>query len=232
VLFGDTSTPEGLERAATSIVQGRPSIIVVLGQPEKVIPTLGEVETRWPASSPRPTYLIVEDSSVTLAPLIGKKIDARRVFAISSATVPTRTAHFVLRFNMVHPGEATETINPGGSYDGFYMAAYAALALGDRAVTGPAMAAAIPRLLPPGRPIETGPTDVFAALTALSRGENIDLSGTSGSMDFDPVTGEWSPDFTLLCPAVDREGHVTRDRESGVTYVAKTRSVEGTLRCP
>jgi serine/threonine protein kinase len=232
VLFGDTGTREGLGRAAADVIRDRPTLVVVIGQAEKVVPTVREVEARWPASTPRPVYVIVEDTSAILAPLMGKTLDRRRVFAISSASMPARTAHFVLRFNMLHPGEATETINPGGSYDAFYMAAYAALALGDRAVTGPAMAASIPRTLPPGRPIETGSTDVFAALTALSRGENIDLSGTSGDMDFDPVTGDWSPDFTLLCPAVDREGHVTKDVESGVVYAAKTRTVQGTMRCP
>jgi ABC-type branched-subunit amino acid transport system substrate-binding protein len=232
VLFGDTAAPDGLARVASAIVSGRPTIVVTIGQEEKVLPTVREVEARWPRDVPRPTYVIVEDTSAILAPLIGKTLDRRRVFAISNTGMPATTAHFVLRFNMLHPGEASETINPGGSYDAFYMAAYAALALGDGPVTGPAMAAAIPRLLPPGRPIETGPTDVFAALTTLSRNENIDLSGVQGPMDFDPVTGDWSPDFTLLCPAIDREGHVAKDRESGASYVAKTRSVVGTARCP
>lgn len=197
-----------------------------------MLPTVREIEARWRGSAPRPVYVIVEDTSAILAPLLGKTLDPRRVVAISAASVPGRTAHFVLRFNMLHPGEATETINPGTSYDGFYMAAYAALALGEQPVTGPAMAAAIPRLLPPGRPIETGSTDVFAALTALSRGENIDLSGTSGPMDFDAATGDWSPDFTLLCATVDRAGHAAKDEESGVVYAAKTGTVQGTTRCP
>ncbi|HEY8089312.1 MAG TPA: hypothetical protein VIF09_15740, partial [Polyangiaceae bacterium] len=231
VLFGDTSTPEGLKRAASAIVAARPTIVVSIGQEEKVLPTVREVEASWPASVPRPTYLIVEDTAAILAPLLGKSLDRRRVFAMSSVEMPS-DAHFLLRFNMLHPGEATATINPGGSYDAFYMAAYAALSLGDRPVTGPAMAAAIPRLLPPGRHVETGSTDVFAALTALSRGENIDLSGTQGPMDFDPVTGDWSPDFTLLCPYVDRDGKVTKDRDSGAVYRARSHAVEGAVRCP
>jgi hypothetical protein len=173
----------------------------------------------------------VEDTSAILAPIIGKTLDRKRVFAMSNVDSPSN-AHFVLRFDMLHPGEATATINPGGSYDAFYMTSYAALSLGDQPVTGPAMAAAIPRLLPPGKHVETGSTDVFAALTALSRGENIDLSGTQGPMDFDPVTGDWSPDFTLLCPDVDASGRVTKDRDSGAVYRAKSHAVEGAVRCP
>jgi branched-chain amino acid transport system substrate-binding protein len=136
-----------------------------------------------------------------------------------------------LRFNLLHPGEATETLNPGSSYDAFYLAAYAVFAAGDQPVTGPSIAGAMRRLLPPGTPLETGPTDVFSALSALSRGESTDLSGPSGSLDFNPDTGEWSPDFTLLCAAADKDGHAT-DAESGLLQRGPSRALEGAIHCP
>jgi hypothetical protein len=60
----------------------------------------------------------------------------------------------------------------------------------------------------------------------------IDLSGPSGSLDFDSATGEWSPDFTLLCADVGRDSRTRADVESGVSYVGATGKVAGTIRCP
>jgi hypothetical protein len=140
-----------------------------------------------------------------------------------------------LRYNLLHPGEATETLNPGASYDAFYLLAYSIFAAGDRPMTGPTLAGAMLRLLPPETgstaPIETGSTDVFAALSLLSRGESIDLSGPSGALDFNPATGEWSPDFTLLCAAIDKDGRAI-DAESGLLLRGQSRALEGSIRCP
>jgi tRNA A-37 threonylcarbamoyl transferase component Bud32/ABC-type branched-subunit amino acid transport system substrate-binding protein len=233
VLFGDASRSDTVERAAAEVIAGKPTIVALLGTADEVRTTVERIEGLWPRSEPRPTYVVAEDSTATLRSFVRGSADRRhRVFTISAADVPVTTAHFVLRFNLEHPGEATETINPGTAYDAFYILAYAVFAAGEGPVTGPAIGASIPRLLPPGRPAQTGPTDVLGALTALSRGERIDLAGPSGSLDFDPVTGEWSPDFTLLCPAVDARTEAEADVESGVGFVAREHRVEGKLRCP
>jgi branched-chain amino acid transport system substrate-binding protein len=216
---------------ARRIVQGRPTLVVLMGSGDATGSRAQAVEAIWPPSMPRPYYVIAEDTTATLAAIMEKSPEARhRVFAVSAASIPATTAHFVLRFNLAHAGEATETVNPGTTYDAFYMLAYAVFATGDQPVTGPAIAGAMRRLLPPGAPIETGSTDVFTALSALSRGESIDLSGPSGSLDFDPQSGEWSPDFTLLCAALDKSGHVT-DAESGLVQRGKSHALEGTIRC-
>jgi branched-chain amino acid transport system substrate-binding protein len=217
---------------ARRIVEGRPTLVILIGATDTTGSRAQAVEAIWPASVPRPLYVIAEDSTAALARITEKSPEVRRrVFAVSAASMPSTTAHFVLRFNLAHPDEATQTLNPGTSYDAFYLLAYAVFAAGDQPVTGPALAGAMHRLLPPGTPIETGSTDVFSALSALSRGESIDLSGPSGSLDFDPESGEWSPDFTLLCATVDKSGHAT-DAESGLVQRGKSHALDGTIRCP
>jgi hypothetical protein len=151
---------------------------------------------------------------------------------VSAAAVPVDEAHFVMRFNLTYPNEATLTINPAATYDGFYLVAYAVFASRGGPVTGPRIADALGRLHAPGRAVATGPSDLFAAITALANGDAIDPHGPSGALDFDTATGERSVDFALLCAGIDREGRASGDVESGLVFDAKTRSVRGTMRCP
>jgi ABC-type branched-subunit amino acid transport system substrate-binding protein len=233
VIFGDPSKSEEVDRAAGEVIAARPSIVVLLGSAEELQSTVERVEKGWPSGEPRPWYVAAENTTAVLESFIGTSAERRhRVFAVSQADVPILSAHFVLRFNLEHPGEATSSITPATAYDAFYMLAYAVSAQREAAVSGPAIGAAVRRLLPPGRTIQSGPTDILAALTALSRGESIDLTGPSGSLDFDPVTGEWSPDFSLLCSVVGMDAGAGGDVESGVTYAGKDGKVEGKLRCP
>ena len=119
------------------------------------------------------------------------------------------------------------------AYDAFYLLAYAVLSLGSRPVDGPAIGSALARMSHAGAPLRAGEGDMSAALAALSGGETLALSGSSGALDLDPGTGEWAPDFRLLCPEVDAQGRATTgDRDSGVRYVPRTHKVTGSLACP
>jgi hypothetical protein len=233
VIFGDPSKGAEVERACREIVAGRPTIVVLLGNEEELQTTVDQVEKLWPPAEPRPWYVLAENTTAWLQSFVGSSAEHRhRVYGISQADVPVLSAHFVMRFNLEHPGEATQTITPATAYDAFYILAYAIAQQGQSGVSGPSIGAGIRRLLPPGELIETGPTGILAALTALSRGESIDLTGPSGSLDFDPETGEWSPDFTLLCSTVGTDAGSGGDVESGVTYRGKDGKVEGRMRCP
>lgn len=233
VIFGDPSKSSEVERAAGDIVAGRPTIVVLLGNEEELQTTVDQVEKSWPSGEPRPWYVVAENTTAWLQSFIGTSAERRhRVYGVSQADVPVLSAHFVMRFNLEHPGEATQTITPATAYDAFYLLAYAIAAQGLDVVSGPSIGAAIRRLLPPGQVIESGPTGILAALTDLSRGESIDLTGPSGSLDFDPVTGEWSPDFTLLCSTVGIDAGAGGDLESGVVYRGKDGKAEGKMRCP
>jgi len=152
---------------------------------------------------------------------------------LESLSGSIENARFVLRYNETFADKVTRTINAGASYDAFYLLAYAAFALGRQPVTGPALAQAFGRLTGAGRRISVGPSDVFDALTALDRGDDVNLEGTQSGLDLDLNTGNDPSDFAVLCSDVDATGRATgQDLESGVVYQASTRRLAGALKCP
>jgi ABC-type branched-subunit amino acid transport system substrate-binding protein len=221
-------------RDAERLVAANPSFVVLLVNPATAVDLVSAVEARWSGSAPRPVYLAATNALDAFVPFLGTSAERRRrLFGVVSTSTSAANAHFVIRFNEAHERHVSRTENPGSSYDAFYLLAYGVCAIGSEPVTGTALAGAFARLVPPGRAIEVGPTQVFEALTALSGGGRIDLEGTDTGLDFDLNTGEAPADFALLCAAVDRRGRVTGESiESGLVFRAKTRRVEGTMRCP
>ena len=108
-----------------------------------------------------------------------------------SATPPTATptnAKFTMRYNEVFSPKVTMATSPASPYDAYYLLAYAAVAAGDGPLDGPSLSRAIPRLLPPGDPLDVGSTGIFTAAAALRAGKNVDLAGAYGRLDFDVAT--------------------------------------------
>jgi serine/threonine protein kinase len=223
-----------VKRLVGSTLRALPTFVILLGGYETTQPVIEQVEAKWPAGAPRPTYLLESDTLELFAPFLGKDADRRRrLFAVLSTSSSTANARFVIRYNATHAQPVAITFNPGSSYDAFFLLAYATFALHGEPVAGPSLARAFSRLVPPGRPIDVGPTGVFDAITALSKGEQIDLQGAAGDLDFDLSNGEAPADFDLLCAEIDASGSATgHDVESGLVYRARTQSVEGALHCP
>jgi ABC-type branched-subunit amino acid transport system substrate-binding protein len=248
VTFGQDASAEELGRVSERIARTSPTFVVLIGPtPLTVALAKGveeQIEQRSGASSTRPTYLVAEESTDEFAPMIEGRVDRRRrVFAVGDVSSATPNARFVIRFNETAEHPVTRAKNPATSYDAYYVLAYAVFSLAGGAgapptngtgqpATGPAIARAIGRLVPPGAPVETGTTDLFGALTTLSRGGQIDLRGASGSLDFDLATGEAASDLALHCAALDRDTGAVQDVESGVVFRAGASRAEGVLRCP
>ncbi|MCL2448220.1 MAG: hypothetical protein FWD17_04680, partial [Polyangiaceae bacterium] len=104
--------------------------------------------------------------------------------------------------------------------------------LGQEAVTGPVLAQMVGRLLPPGRPIDVGPTGIFDAVNALAAGDHIDLNGATGRLDFDLKTGDAPVDLAILCVKNETDPVATVDVESGLIYDATAGVLRGSLQCP
>jgi hypothetical protein len=126
----------------------------------------------------------------------------------------------------------TRTATPNGSYDAFYLLAYAIVALGEEPPSGLALSRALGRLMPPGREVAVGPLEILSGFSALRAGANIDLDGTIGHLDFDLATGEAPVDMAVLCVGVDRTGLATEGIESGMVYDPHEDRLVGDLRCP
>ena len=228
LIFAPDPSDDDVRAYAERVARSNPTFLVLLGPSSETSRIVAAVE----AHGRRPTYVIASDTTGIVDSFIGRSEDRRRrVFSVVSVTGMSE-ARFVIRFNATHTRKVTRTLNPGMSYDAFYVLAYASFALGGESISGPSLARAIERLLPPGRRVETGETDLFEGLSALSRGEHVDLAGPSGSLDFDPRSGEASSDFGLFCPARDALGNAVGDEESGVVFRAGAQHAEGTFACP
>jgi branched-chain amino acid transport system substrate-binding protein len=209
-------------RVAAEILAYRPHLLIS----NIDFPLAERVERGWPRGQARPLYVghVVAEDGVIAADLPAPDLQ-RRVFAVDTVSSTPAVAKFVLHYNRTAERKLPPTGGNSGPYDGFYVAAYAAAALGAEPITGPRLARALGRLLPPGEPVDVGPGGIYAALNLLAGGKNVDLQGTLTTLDFDPETGDVPADFAILCagPA----GYT----ESGLVYRARSRSFEGSWKC-
>jgi branched-chain amino acid transport system substrate-binding protein len=137
-----------------------------------------------------------------------------------------------MHYNESSAQKVSRSVSPNASYDAFYVLAYAAYAGSEASVTGPTLARGVARLVPPGVPIEVGPTQALEAIATLQRGGNIDLEGATGKLDFDLARGEAPVDFAVLCMAPPEKDRGAENVESGATYDATTKDLRGALACP
>ncbi len=225
--------PPALDALADRVISTGPTFVVLTGDTAVMAPLVVRIEQRWRVGQ-RPTYLLSDDSTASLAAFMGASPDRRRrVFAVTPPSNESPSARFVLRYNEAHEDKpVTRYFNPATTYDAVYLLAYAVFALGDKPVDGPSLARAFARLVPTGDPIEVGPNGLFDGISALAAGRSIDLRGASSPLDFDLTTGEARTDFALVCADVDGRGRAAGDHESGVFYRTAMGVVEGSLRCP
>ena len=193
------------------------------------------LETRW-TGSPRPFYLTGSGIGQEADQFIGHDAARRhRFFAATNLSTTMTNAQLVLHYNRAYPDEPiVRSEAPEPSYDAFYVLAYALYALGDQAISGPALSGAIDRVLPPGHAVDVGPNAIFEAFGALrsnASSGHIDLNGAIGSLDFDRATGEAPIDYAIVCPGVDDHGAATLSVDSGLVYDARLKKLIGTLHC-
>jgi branched-chain amino acid transport system substrate-binding protein len=225
--------------ASTSVIAAladfRPHVVLAVGAYELARSVFEPLEQAWPRGERfRPLYVMPTDlRGQDLFRFVGKDAARRqRIFGVNlSATTPAN-AKFTAHYNEAFRAQITLDQSPTTSYDGMYLLAYAGYAAGDGPVTGSALARAIARLVPPGKPIDVGPAPIFEAFGVLRNGENIDLNGAGNALDFDLETGESSADYVIQCIGVDARGEAADGIESGIVYDSTTRSLRGSLRCP
>ncbi|MFT3768180.1 MAG: protein kinase [Minicystis sp.] len=223
---------EANEATARAVAAYRPHVVIDMPPSPRL---LAAVERAWPVAAPfRPRYLTEGTWNDLGEGLVDWKQHGlhRRIFAVDFPSSRPPLVRYALRYNEFFSPKTTPATSLSTPYDGFYLIAYAAAALGDQPIIGRSLARAIPRLLPPGDPIEIGPGAIYPAFLALSSGKNIDLEGTASSLDLDLATGDTAVDFALYClsPATEREP--ARQHESGLIFDLRARKLVGERRCP
>jgi serine/threonine protein kinase len=219
-------------RAAGAVVDAlaawNPQVVYV-AYGSSLIPSL---EAAW-RRGPRPFYVVGSELTPSMLKFIGTSAERRRRFFAVTNVSTTANKELVLRYDRAFPEHpVAPTTAPQPSYDAFYLLAYALYAGGEEPVTGPGLARALERLLPPGREMVVGPASILDGLATLRAGRNIDLAGALGALDFDPATGEAPVDYALLCCGVDAQGRASGLIESGLVYEAASGKLAGSMRCP
>jgi branched-chain amino acid transport system substrate-binding protein len=222
------------EALVNGLVAFRPHVVLAVGVGELTATVFGPVEARWPRAEPRPMWIspnALEGDAFNA--FLGKDVERRRRFlGISALASTVANLRFTNRYNETFPEKVSLQLSPAGPYDAMYLIAYAAYLVGDGPLDGAALARNVVRLVPPGKPIEVGPTRILAAIEALRAGQNIDLAGAGNRLDFDLATGESPGDYAVLCVAVDKAGRADGSVASGVTYDPVAQALRGTLACP
>ena len=202
--------------------------MIVIADEASVSQVLKPLESAWPARSAPPRYVFMTNLPPSVLDWVGASPPLRRrFFGLAPITTTPPNVRFVARFNEGAANKITLAAGPNTSYDAFYLLAYATYALGERPVTGANLASAIARLVPPGKAVDVGPAGIYGAFDALRRGENINLSGAAGPLDFDLATGEAPVDMDVL---VAGPGLHPENVPSGVVYRDATRTLDGKLR--
>jgi ABC-type branched-subunit amino acid transport system substrate-binding protein/tRNA A-37 threonylcarbamoyl transferase component Bud32 len=236
LLFDDPM--DGAEIDFTKVVDAlvamQPHVVLFLGEDELAEPVFGRLEARWSEKRFRPTYVSLSDlEGENLFRFIGKDAGLRRrFFGVSLPAITTANTQFTLHYNQTFGDTVAVSASPGVAYDAVYLLAYAAFAAGDGPLTGPALSRSIGRLVPPGKPLDVGPSHIVQAIDELRAGRNVDLQGAVTRMDLDPATGETTYDYAVQCVGVGPTGAATDAVESGLVLPAGADHLRGTLRCP
>jgi serine/threonine-protein kinase len=226
--FSFDADPPGPEMAAR-VADFRPTIVISMVD----TPFLAALDAATPAGGPRPFVIMPFNLDDEVARYAGMDPDRRRhVFGFTTVSNRTPNARFVVHYNETFAEPITRDWAPNTSYDAFYLAAYAAYALGRQPVSGTALAKAMTRLVPPGERIDVGTSGILRAAGVLGTGGHIDLNGATGDLDFDLQTGEAPVDFAVLCLGRGSRGEAIGAVESGLVFDSARGVLEGEARCP
>jgi serine/threonine-protein kinase len=228
-------TADDYRQIVEHLARFAPHVVVYVGDDAFVRDVVLRAAPRAPevGDGIAPYWLSLGSFAPSLLRALGTGDTRKRFLTVSELATRPTNARFVMHYNETYPdGPMTRETAPTSTYDAFYLLAYASYAVSGRDVTGPELAAAIPRLLPPGRRIEVGIPDMFAAFAALRAGEPIDLDGAAGSLDLDMQTGDAPVDQSLMCVSIDDDGAASGAVESGLVYRTARSAIEGAIRCP
>lgn len=222
--YGDPDDPANhppkLVEAISATLELAPHIIVLAGFSEAVTDLFVPIEKDWPTMTPRPFY-VMTDGVVgdALRDNIGQNENLRlRV----TGTTPGRARSnplfqaFASNYNTRFSDGGAEVFGTAEAYDATYLIAYAAASIGDQPVTGPKLAQALGKMVPPGMPINVGVEAMPQALELIRAGQPIDFTGASGPLDFDLGKGEAAGDIQIWCLPEGLDGRAQSAALSGL----------------
>jgi branched-chain amino acid transport system substrate-binding protein len=200
------------QSVVTNIVQSfKPHLLLAIGTAEVITKGLDPIEEQWSTGAdaqPRPFYILSEGAKlIQLASSVAASVASHpdrklkdRMHVFGPRYNDTLYDLLLSRYAAAYNNEQMPDIyGVTGSYDGFYLVAYALAAIRAPQPTGATIAEGLMHLVPPGTTISAGPYDVSKAIVELAAGRNIDYDGVTGPLDFDVATGDSPGDYNLYC---------------------------------
>jgi branched-chain amino acid transport system substrate-binding protein len=226
--YGDsgnpTASPLKYPETAAKLLEQKPRIIVSLGTGELLANIVQPVEAGWDPQAPRPYWIFAHPQfSGALTSFLNAN-DAsgdlrKRILGATPGTEDANYQQFKANYaTQVNDGTDPASFGCSNTYDGLYVAAFAAASLGGTPITGRSLASAIPKLVGSGQAISVGSNDLNQALSALSGGGTINLNGVSGPLDFDLATGDVKQPIQIWCIPADAAGKPKSPKTSGYSF--------------
>jgi ABC-type branched-subunit amino acid transport system substrate-binding protein len=209
-----------------------PDIVVLAGTAEAITQVMVPLETGWPASTPRPQYVLIDSVKVPelITAVTGNDDLRARVRGTGITPSPTSAAvynAFKVDYQIAYPGSSIIS-GMGPAYDATYAIAFALAAKKDEPVSGTAVKQGLRKLAGGNTMIELGATRVLSAFQALADGQAIEARGTFTSLS-------WSGDGTVLGGTIEvwcigaPAGKPTY-QSSGLTYDLMAESQAGAFK--
>lgn len=228
----DATTPPTYAEAIAQIITLKPHVIYLFGTTETITDMLVGIESQWPSGAGyKPIYLAADGTLVDeLADTVGTNDDLRRrIFGTIPGTNSANYKTFRILYNsVIKDGTSADIAGTANSYDALYNLAFAAVAIGDKPLTGANLKDGFAKLVPPGVALNVGSNQINTAFQMLLAGQSFDFVGASGPLDYDLTTGEASSDMLIWCLPTDG----TRAQRGTATeqyYDAAKKTMSGTL---
>jgi branched-chain amino acid transport system substrate-binding protein len=207
----DTTTdPLKYDDTAAKVAQFQPDIVIASGTNEANVNVMSGVEQKWTgATRPYWIYTHSQVNASTVNQLNSSDPDGslrRRVLGVTvGSNTPTFNSYVSNWIGTQPPDISPFSIFANTTYDAFYALNFAAVSLGTTPVTGVNLSHAMKNLIT-GPEIHVGPPDLGQAFSTLSGGSPINMTGTSGPMDFDLNTGDVKQENQVWCVPTDKAG--------------------------
>jgi branched-chain amino acid transport system substrate-binding protein len=209
-----------------------PDIVVLAGTAEAITQVMAPLEAGWPASTPRPEYVLIDSVKVPelITAVTGNDDLRARVRGTGITPSPTSASvynAFKVDYQVAYPGSSIIS-GMGPAYDATYAIAFALAAKKDEPVSGTAVKQGLRMLTGGSTMIELGATRVLSAFQALADGHAIEARGTFTSLS-------WSSDGTVLGGTIEvwcigaPAGKPTY-QSSGLTYDLMAESQAGAFK--
>jgi ABC-type branched-subunit amino acid transport system substrate-binding protein len=171
-----------------------PDIVVLAGTAEAITRVMVPLEAAWPASTPRPYYVLIDSVKVPELVTAATGNDDLRQRVRGTGITPSPASAsvydaFKVDYQVAYPGSSIIS-GMGPAYDATYAIAFALVAENDEEPSGATVKAGLRRLAEGDTEIDIGATRVLSAFQKLASGEPIRARGTFSSL-------AWTRDGTV-----------------------------------